>query len=112
MVYNLLSILFVAGIISGVFLLVLVVVSLCLVIRSNRRKKEDQVKIEIFLEDYKALKPARYSYADIKKITNQFKDKLGQGGYGTVFKGKLSNDILVAVKVLKECQRKWRRVHQ
>ncbi|CAK9149442.1 unnamed protein product [Ilex paraguariensis] len=89
------------GIIAGVFLLVLVVVSLCLVIRSNIRKKEDQVKIENFLEDYKALKPARYSYADIKKITNQFRDKLGQGGYGTVFKGKLSNDIFVAVKVLK-----------
>jgi serine/threonine protein kinase len=52
------------------------------------------------LEDYKALKPTRYSYADIKRITNQFKDKLGQGGYGTVFKGRLSNDVFVAVKIL------------
>ncbi|RVW33835.1 Rust resistance kinase Lr10 [Vitis vinifera] len=33
-------------------------------------------------------------------ITNKFKEKLGEGGYGTVYKGKLSNDILVAVKVL------------
>ncbi|XP_059669378.1 rust resistance kinase Lr10-like [Cornus florida] len=33
-------------------------------------------------------------------ITNQFEEKLGQGGYGTVFKGKLSNEILVAVKLL------------
>ncbi|KAL6320599.1 hypothetical protein AAG906_008599 [Vitis piasezkii] len=37
-------------------------------------------------EDYEAPKPSRYSYADIKRITNQFKDKLGQGGYGTVYK--------------------------
>lgn len=63
-------------------------------------KKEDQVKIDKFLEDYKALKPARYSFADIKKITNQFQDKVGQGGYGIVYKGKLSNDVHVAVKIL------------
>ncbi|KAL2556231.1 Protein kinase superfamily protein [Forsythia ovata] len=41
-----------------------------------------------------ALRPTRYSYADIKKITDK-------GGYGTVYKGKLSSQILVAVKVLK-----------
>ncbi|PSR91139.1 Leaf rust 10 disease-resistance locus receptor-like protein kinase [Actinidia chinensis var. chinensis] len=42
----------------------------------------------------------KYSYSDIKKITNSFRDKLGQGGYGFVFKGKLENGSLVAVKVL------------
>ena len=47
-----------------------------------------------------ALKPTRYSYADVKRITNQFTEKLGQGAYGTVFKGKLSNEIHVAVKML------------
>lgn len=54
------------------------------------------------MEDYKALKPARYSYADIKRITNQFKEELGQGAYGHVFKGKLSNEVQVAVKVLQD----------
>ncbi|KAL6130273.1 hypothetical protein ACLB2K_068654 [Fragaria x ananassa] len=64
-------------------------------------EKQNQLKIETFLEDYKALKPSRYSYADIKRITNQFEDKLGEGAYGTVFKGKLSSELFVAVKVLK-----------
>ncbi|KAG8390402.1 hypothetical protein BUALT_Bualt01G0079600 [Buddleja alternifolia] len=58
------------------------------------------VVVGVFLTDYKALRPTRYTYAEVKRITNGFKHKLGQGGYGTVFKGKLSNDILVAIKVL------------
>lgn len=35
-------------------------------------------------------------------MTDHFKHKLGQGGYGTVFKGKLPNEKLVAVKMLKK----------
>ncbi|KAL6321678.1 hypothetical protein AAG906_031186 [Vitis piasezkii] len=80
-------------------LLVLVVIALYHVYSSNKLEREN-TKIEQFLEDYKALKPSRYSYADIKKITNHFNEKLGQGGYGTVYKGKLSSDVLVAVKIL------------
>ncbi|XP_028805427.1 LEAF RUST 10 DISEASE-RESISTANCE LOCUS RECEPTOR-LIKE PROTEIN KINASE-like 2.1 isoform X2 [Neltuma alba] len=38
---------------------------------------------------------------DVKKMTNSFKDKLGQGGYGSVYKGKLLNGHPVAVKLLK-----------
>ncbi|VVA27858.1 PREDICTED: rust resistance kinase Lr10 [Prunus dulcis] len=46
------------------------------------------------------MKPSKYSYADIKRTTNQFKEKLAQGAYGTMFKGKLSSELLVAVKIL------------
>ncbi|CAA3027918.1 LEAF RUST 10 DISEASE-RESISTANCE LOCUS RECEPTOR-LIKE PROTEIN KINASE-like [Olea europaea subsp. europaea] len=41
-------------------------------------------------------------YSDIKKMTGSFKDKLGRGGYGVVYKGKLQGCCLVAVKVLNE----------
>ncbi|MBA0793845.1 hypothetical protein Gohar_018227 [Gossypium harknessii] len=44
--------------------------------------------------------PIRYSYNEIKRITKGFKDKLGEGGYGSVFKGKLRSNHLVAVKLL------------
>ncbi|KAK9919366.1 hypothetical protein M0R45_027961 [Rubus argutus] len=60
--------------------------------------KDDAV--EEFLDAYKNLTPCRYSYWDIIKMTNDFKDKLGQGGFGSVYKGELSNGHLVAVKML------------
>ena len=63
-------------------------------------KREHKISIQKFLEDYGAQKPFKYSYADVKWITNNFKDKLGQEGYETVYKGKLSNEVFVAVKIL------------
>ncbi|KAI5344117.1 hypothetical protein L3X38_011994 [Prunus dulcis] len=89
-----------AGATLGSSFLLVLVIAVYRVYSADQKEKENQLKIERFLEDYKALKPSRYSYADIKRITNQFKDKLGQGAYGTVFKGKLSSEFFVAVKVL------------
>jgi len=58
--------------------------------------------IEKFLKEHGPLPAARYNYSDVKKITNSFKNKLGQGGYGSVYKGKLHDERMVAVKVLSE----------
>ncbi|BBN68430.1 Protein kinase superfamily protein [Prunus dulcis] len=69
--------------ITGSFVLMLLVIAAYHVYSYDRNEKENRLKIERFLEDYKALKPSRYSYADIKRITHQFKDKLGEGAYGT-----------------------------
>ena len=65
-----------------------------------RTKGEDQTRLENFLKDYEASTPTRFSYADIKRITDQFKEKLGEGAHGAVYKGKLSSQIMVAVKML------------
>lgn len=63
-------------------------------------KAEDHQNIEAFLKNYGPYAPMRYSYSDIKRMTSSFKNKLGQGGYGYVYKGSLHNGNPVAVKVL------------
>ncbi|KAF3526943.1 hypothetical protein F2Q69_00048467 [Brassica cretica] len=44
----------------------------------------------------------RYSYGQIKRITKSFTEVVGRGGFGTVYKGKLSDGSKVAVKVLND----------
>ncbi|XP_061948229.1 rust resistance kinase Lr10-like [Populus nigra] len=56
--------------------------------------------VEQFLQSQNNLMPIRYSYSDIRKITRGFKDKLGEGGFGSVYKGKLRSGRFAAVKLL------------
>ena len=67
-----------------------------------KKRNPTHAKIEAFLKDFGSLHARRYSYLDVKKMTDSFKEKLGQGGFGSVYKGKLHDGPLVAVKVLNE----------
>ncbi|KAH7682566.1 Glycerophosphodiester phosphodiesterase protein [Dioscorea alata] len=64
-----------------------------------QNSSKDQT-IETFLQKHGTLLAKRYSYSEVKKITKSFRHKLGQGGFGSVFKGTLSDGHAVAVKVL------------
>jgi serine/threonine protein kinase len=44
---------------------------------------------------------AVYPYAQIKRATRNFSDKLGEGGFGCVFRGTMPGPTVVAVKRLK-----------
>ncbi|XP_075650640.1 rust resistance kinase Lr10-like [Castanea sativa] len=65
-----------------------------------RRHLSTNDAIEEFLQSQNNFMPIRYSYSEIRKMTKGFKDKLGEGGYGTVYKGKLQSGRLVAIKML------------
>ncbi|KAG6695152.1 hypothetical protein I3842_09G082400 [Carya illinoinensis] len=68
----------------------------------KRDAKNDHMDAEEMIKSYGSVAPTRYTYSAVKKLTNSFKDKVGRGGYGVVYKGKLPDGRVVAVKVLSE----------
>ncbi|OAY58573.1 G-type lectin S-receptor-like serine/threonine-protein kinase At1g34300 [Manihot esculenta] len=52
------------------------------------------------LLEYASGAPVQFSYNDLNRATKGFKEKLGAGGFGAVYKGILANKTVVAVKRL------------
>ncbi|KAL5809927.1 hypothetical protein ACOSQ4_026495 [Xanthoceras sorbifolium] len=69
---------------------------------SLKKKTEDDQNIEAFVKNVRSLALRKYNYSDVKRMTKSFSNKLGQGGYGDVYRGKLPDGRLVAVKFLKQ----------
>nr|CAD1826227.1 unnamed protein product [Ananas comosus var. bracteatus] len=42
--------------------------------------------------------PTRFTFAELEAVTNNFRTKIGSGGFGAVYKGELPDKTLVAVK--------------
>ncbi|KAG8644300.1 hypothetical protein MANES_11G116400v8 [Manihot esculenta] len=66
----------------------------------RRRHLSGYDTVEEFLQNQNNLMPIRYSYKDIRKMTGGFKDKLGEGGFGSVYKGTLRSGHFAAIKML------------
>jgi hypothetical protein len=82
---------------------IVIIIILCLKWKLIWRKKPKyNLNVENFLKNQEFLDPKRYSYSQIKKMTNSFEIKLGQGGFGSVFKGVLSNQNIVVMMILNE----------
>ncbi|KAK4736688.1 hypothetical protein R3W88_000385 [Solanum pinnatisectum] len=90
--------------IAGLSIVARIVLSPCIVvflmIELRRRHLLIYDAIESFLHGENNFAPIRYSNSNIRKMTRNFKEKLGQGGYGSVYKGKLQSGPNVAVKIL------------
>ncbi|KAJ8760415.1 hypothetical protein K2173_015082 [Erythroxylum novogranatense] len=52
------------------------------------------------LLEYASGAPVQFSYKELQRSTKRFKEKLGAGGFGAVYKGVLANRTVVAVKQL------------
>ncbi|KAG6652104.1 hypothetical protein CIPAW_06G159900 [Carya illinoinensis] len=92
------------GLGAGGLVLVAGLASVLLVLRKrNRRDKEDDHAFAEYMdgEFQKGTGPKRFSFRELARATNNFRDEemLGQGGFGGFYKGFLSDsNIFVAIK--------------
>ncbi|XP_044341051.1 LEAF RUST 10 DISEASE-RESISTANCEUS RECEPTOR-LIKE PROTEIN KINASE-like 2.5 [Triticum aestivum] len=68
----------------------------------SKGKSKETARIESFLQKNGTVHPKRYTYAQVKRMTRSFAEKLGQGGFGAVYRGDLSDGRQIAVKMLKD----------
>ncbi|XP_074270050.1 cysteine-rich receptor-like protein kinase 10 [Silene latifolia] len=87
---------------------VLVVITVCFVLRRRKMKKNNDEAHQTVEEDLTTRESLLYDMATLQTATNDFskENKLGEGGYGSVYKGTLSNGEEVAVKRLSRSSRK------
>ncbi|RZB50682.1 Cysteine-rich receptor-like protein kinase 2 [Glycine soja] len=91
---------FIGGGVGGA-LLVVILISL---FRWHRRSQSPKRVPRSTMMGATELKgPTKYKYTDLKAATKNFseKNKVGEGGFGTVYKGTMNNGKVVAVKKLK-----------
>ncbi|KAK9221704.1 hypothetical protein WN944_010133 [Citrus x changshan-huyou] len=87
----------VAGSTAGGLLIICIVIVLYIV--KVRRNVEEEEHLEDDMKQVPGL-PVRFSYEDLQIATEDFKERIGGGGFGTVFKGVLKDGSKIAVKRL------------
>ncbi|XP_076894741.1 cysteine-rich receptor-like protein kinase 15 [Bidens hawaiensis] len=98
---------------NTIVIIVVVTITVCVItilafviIKRSRKKKNQQMphtrNIETETLDISTVESLRYNFNTVKTATNNFsnENKLGQGGFGTVYKGKIGDDQEIAVKRL------------
>uniref|UniRef100_A0A7I4AYL3 Protein kinase domain-containing protein n=1 Tax=Physcomitrium patens TaxID=3218 RepID=A0A7I4AYL3_PHYPA len=87
--------------ISVVMVLMMISVVGLILFKNKKYKKYLQLQFQQKFDEFD-VKPTIYSYNELKAATRDFhiENKLGEGGYGAVYKGVLSNGNVVAIKQL------------
>jgi hypothetical protein len=91
----------VAAVVAGVAGFILVTMVFTITFYTCRRRAQRKHQDMEEEEDFGELQgtPMRFTFQQLKIATDQFMDKLGEGGFGSVFKGQFGEDS-IAVKRL------------
>ncbi|CAO2199070.1 unnamed protein product [Urochloa humidicola] len=82
------------GVVTGVCSAALILLVLFIILMIRRKKSK---KNSIQASDARLV---AFSYRELRSATKNFSEKLGQGGFGSVFRGQLTNSTAIAVKRL------------
>ncbi|KAF8006268.1 hypothetical protein BT93_K0532 [Corymbia citriodora subsp. variegata] len=83
------------SILGALFIMVIFIVARFLFVQ----RRDDNQAEEDYLDQVPGM-PNRFTYDHLKTIMNEFGKKLGEGGFGSVFEGTLSDGTKVAIKHL------------
>lgn len=89
----------VVSVIGSTSVLTIIIASIIIIKRRIRRHQEMQEEEQEFEELPLQGMPRRFTFQQLQEATDQFRDKLGQGGFGSVFLGQIGGER-VAVKRL------------
>jgi hypothetical protein len=92
----------IAGVIGSVLLIVSFVVIFILRARWRGKSEQDPQDVEDDHIKHVPGMPVRFSYQELYVATDNFNERLGRGGFGSVFKGKLGDGTQIAVKRLEK----------
>ncbi|THG03024.1 hypothetical protein TEA_013154 [Camellia sinensis var. sinensis] len=81
------------------FFSVFFVIAFCLFLFLFRNKGESEELDEFYIDQLLGM-PTGFSYEELRVMTSNFDNKLGKGGFGSVFQGTLCDGTNVAVKHL------------
>ncbi|KAL7212053.1 hypothetical protein ACSBR2_014837 [Camellia fascicularis] len=87
-------------VVSSITSTMIFIVCICIFLRKRKQRKSRQ-EVEI-VEEISVVESLQYNFDTISVATDNFSDanKLGQGGFGVVYKGRLPNGQKIAVKRL------------
>ncbi|KAG5234617.1 G-type lectin S-receptor serine/threonine-protein kinase [Salix suchowensis] len=89
----------IAGAVGGVLAIISFVVIVVLRVRWSKSEDTEEDEEDDHIQQVPGM-PVRFSYRDLCIATDDFKETLGRGGFGSVFKGVLPDRTGIAVKRL------------
>ncbi|KAI3464429.1 hypothetical protein Pfo_021092 [Paulownia fortunei] len=90
----------IAVVVLGSSLVLVILAGGSLWLYSRSKPRYESLLPQYSFSDYASGVPAQFTYKELQQETKGFKEKLGEGGFGSVYRGVLSTKMVVAVKQL------------